>query len=125
MYKRQEPACADHRSFGKEADLDKLTVPVCTAAYRAPDVLLGNCNFGRDLDVWSLGCVAAELFLRRPLFRADQVDGSGKGSQRQIELLILDAQFRVLGAPPPESRPEKWMTVAILRIVLRDRRQPT
>eukprot|EP01062_Namystynia_karyoxenos_P058724 TRINITY_DN5020_c1_g1_i4.p1 TRINITY_DN5020_c1_g1~~TRINITY_DN5020_c1_g1_i4.p1 ORF type:complete len:852 (+),score=203.35 TRINITY_DN5020_c1_g1_i4:273-2828(+) len=35
--------------------------------YRAPEVLLG-CSYGHHIDLWSLGCVAAELFLGLPLF---------------------------------------------------------
>ena len=35
--------------------------------YRAPEVLLG-AGYGPPIDVWSLGCVAAELFLGLPLF---------------------------------------------------------
>ncbi len=35
--------------------------------YRAPEVLVG-AGFTRAVDVWSLGCVLAELVLGRPLF---------------------------------------------------------
>ena len=35
--------------------------------YRAPEVLLG-CGYGTRIDCWSLGCIAAELFLGLPLF---------------------------------------------------------
>ena len=43
-------------------------VQVCTQEYRPPDMFLGNLKFSWDLDMWSLGCVAVELLLRRPLF---------------------------------------------------------
>ena len=42
-----------------------------TAQYRPPDMLLGSQRFGPDIDLWSLGCVAAELFLRQPLFQLE------------------------------------------------------
>ena len=66
-------------------------MPICTVHYRAPDMLLGSERFGPDLDMWSLGCVGAELFLREPLFQPK------KG--KQAEHSILDAQFAFLGAP--------------------------
>ena len=47
-----------------------LEIPIVTANYRPPDVFMGSCDFGPDLDMWSLGCVAAEMFLRQPLFQA-------------------------------------------------------
>jgi dual specificity tyrosine-phosphorylation-regulated kinase 2/3/4 len=37
--------------------------------YRAPEVLLGSWNFSYAIDMWSLGCVLAELYIGRPLFR--------------------------------------------------------
>lgn len=38
--------------------------------YRAPEVLLGYWDFGSPIDMWSLGCLLAELVLGQPLFRA-------------------------------------------------------
>lgn len=35
--------------------------------YRSPEVLLGN-SYGTPIDMWSLGCICAELFLGLPLF---------------------------------------------------------
>ena len=37
--------------------------------YLPPDMLLGWTIFGSDFDIWTLGCVAAELFLRHRLFQ--------------------------------------------------------
>jgi serine/threonine protein kinase len=37
--------------------------------YRSPEVLLGH-TYTTAIDMWSLGCVAAELFLGLPLFPA-------------------------------------------------------
>ena len=95
-----EVAMPDQRFLWKPEPSD-ATVPVCTVTYRAPDMLLGSLRFGPDLDMWSLGCVAAELFLREPLFRP-------RGGSRQLpELSILDAHFELLGAPPTSTL--AWM----------------
>ena len=48
--------------------------------YVAPDVLLGNEDFGPDADMWSFGCVAAELSLRKPLFVPNARGSSGEGA---------------------------------------------
>ena len=70
---------------------DDKVVPVCTANYRSPDVLLGRQLFGSDLDMWSLGCVAAELYLRRALCQPEV--------EKSIlyERSILEAQLALLG----------------------------
>ncbi|KPI86530.1 protein kinase-like protein [Leptomonas seymouri] len=47
-----------------------LTPTVVTLMYRAPELHLGVADYSHKMDVWSLGCILAELFLRRPLFHA-------------------------------------------------------
>jgi len=47
----------------------KYTNGVVTLWYRAPELLLGSSHYGPSLDVWSLGCMLAELVLGYPLFR--------------------------------------------------------
>ena len=59
---------ADPRQRWKQKVDVHGSVKVCTAEYRPPDLFLGNANFDQALDMWSLGCVAAELVLRSPLF---------------------------------------------------------
>jgi len=36
--------------------------------YRAPEVLLHSTNYGSAIDLWAVGCIAAELYTFRPLF---------------------------------------------------------
>ena len=88
-----ELAWPDERFLNKPAPKDS-TVPICTVTYRAPDILLGSERFGTDLDMWSVGCVAAELFLRKPLFQPRQ--GS---SEQQEELMILEASSQFWAHP--------------------------
>ena len=40
---------------------------VVTLWYRSPEVLLGT-SYGTPVDIWSCGCIFAELFSRKPLF---------------------------------------------------------
>jgi len=56
--------------------------------YRAPEVILG-CRWGFKVDVWSLGCVLAELIIGQPLFRRPAVEA------------VLAAQVAMIGSMPP------------------------
>ena len=39
------------------------TTKVCTAWYRAPELLLGVKNYTTKIDIWSVGCIATQLLL--------------------------------------------------------------
>ena len=54
---------------------------VATRWYRAPEILLGSRCYNQSVDIWSAGCILAELFLGKVLF-------PGKGTMNQLELLI-------------------------------------
>lgn len=41
---------------------------ICSRYYRAPELLLGNELYEAHIDIWSVGCVMAEMFLGIPLF---------------------------------------------------------
>lgn len=63
---------------------------VVTLWYRPPDVLLGSTQYGTSIDIWSAGCILAELFTNRPLF-------AGKNNEDQLCLIFklfgLDVKF--------------------------------
>ena len=44
-----------------------LTEGVATRWYRAPEVLLGSKDYNQQADMWSLGCIIAEIYLQKPL----------------------------------------------------------
>ncbi|XP_014208218.1 cyclin-dependent kinase 4-like [Copidosoma floridanum] len=82
--------------FGLAKDYDfemKLTSLVVTLWYRAPEVLL-SCSYASPIDIWSVGCVIAELCEMRPLF-----PGTSETNQ-------LDAIFKILGKPAREEWPD-------------------
>ena len=39
--------------------------------YRAPEILLGGKTYDMAVDVWSLGCIFAEMLTKHPLFPGD------------------------------------------------------
>jgi serine/threonine protein kinase len=53
---------------GIEGAPHELTNNVITMWYRPPELLLGARIYGPAVDIWSAGCVMAELELVRPLF---------------------------------------------------------
>lgn len=64
-----------------------MTEYVCTRWYRAPEVLCSWTHYGKPMDLWAVGCIAAEMFRRKPLF-------PGKNTQHQLQLIV-----GCLGAP--------------------------
>ena len=47
---------------------NNFTVKVVTRWYRAPELLLNQHRYTQSIDVWSIGCFVAEMFLGKPLF---------------------------------------------------------
>jgi len=68
-----------------------MTEYVCTRWYRAPEVLCSWTDYSYAIDVWSIGCILAELLIRKPLF-------PGINTQHQLDLII-----DVLGVPNAEE----------------------
>jgi serine/threonine protein kinase len=67
--------------------LKTYTHEVVTIWYRAPEILLGQNQYGTAIDVWALGCVFYELAHKKPLFSA----------RTEIEQLMKI--FKLLGTP--------------------------
>lgn len=68
----------------------QMTGYVSTRYYRAPEIMLSWQRYGHEIDMWSVGCIVAEMFLGRPLF-------PGTDHINQF-YLITD----LLGNPPDE-----------------------
>lgn len=49
----------------------KLTQLVTTLWYRSPELLLGAETYGPEIDMWSIGCIFAELVTKKPLFQGE------------------------------------------------------
>ena len=44
---------------------------VVTLWYRSPEILLGGRQYSTGVDMWSVGCIFAEMCTRKPLFPGD------------------------------------------------------
>lgn len=51
--------------------LRPYTREVLTLWYRAPEMMLGITNYSIGLDMWSIGCIFAELYMKYPFIRGD------------------------------------------------------
>lgn len=48
----------------------KLTSRVVTLWYRPPELLMGSTSYNVSVDLWSVGCVFAELLIGKPILKA-------------------------------------------------------
>lgn len=76
---------------GQQEKSEFLSEYVATRWYRAPEVLLNYANYGTAIDVWSVGCIFAELILRKPLFM---------GNNTLEQLMLIN---EVLGTPTDDD----------------------
>jgi len=55
----------------KNIDNAEYTEYVATRWYRAPELLVGDKNYSKPVDVWAIGCIFVELLMGQPLFPGD------------------------------------------------------
>jgi len=79
------------RSFG--IPVRSYTHEVVTLWYRSPEILLGSRHYSTPIDLWSVGCIFAEIASGRPLF---------PGRNDKDQLLKI---FEVLGTPTLDDWP--------------------
>ena len=77
-------------SKGKD---DPMTRTAVTLYYRAPELFFGDSYYGNKIDIWSIGCVFAELITGKPLFKANN------------ELGTLSNIIETIGCPSEENWP--------------------
>ncbi|KAK9465663.1 kinase-like domain-containing protein [Lipomyces arxii] len=79
------------RAFG--VPLRVYTHEVVTLWYRAPEILLGGRQYSTGVDIWSIGCIFAEMVTRKPLVPGDS------------EIDEIFKIFRLLGTPDEDVWP--------------------
>lgn len=63
-----------------------LTSRVVTLWYRAPELLLGSTEYGVAIDMWSAGCILAELFTGKPIMPGRTEVPPFRGSNSLLDL---------------------------------------
>ncbi|KAG5723160.1 Negative regulator of the PHO system [Termitomyces sp. T112] len=93
------------RAFG--VPVNTFSNEVVTLWYRAPDVLLGSRTYNTSIDLWSCGCIFAEMISGTPLFR-------GRDNQDQLLHIMriigtpTDAQFAKMAKDSPEIQVKQY-----------------
>lgn len=62
--------------------------------YRAPELLLGEIDYGPAVDIWAAGCIMAELWTRFPIMR---------GTSEHSQLVLI---CKLCGSITPEVWPD-------------------
>ncbi|CAL8126736.1 unnamed protein product [Orchesella dallaii] len=85
---------------------------VATRWYRAPELLVGDIAYGKEVDVWALGCLFAEMMTGEPLFPGDSdidqlfliAQCLGRLSKRHLNIMQRNSAFRGFQFPESHSR---------------------
>ncbi|CAA7391891.1 unnamed protein product [Spirodela intermedia] len=76
--------------FGSAKVLPNISY-ICSRYYRAPELIFGATEYTAAIDMWSVGCVLAELLLGQPIFHGES------GVDPLVEII------KVLGTPTREE----------------------
>ncbi|TXG51697.1 hypothetical protein EZV62_024221 [Acer yangbiense] len=77
-------------NFSTSSHKQPLTSRVVTLWYRPPELLLGSTDYAASVDLWSVGCVFAELLMGKPIL------------QGRTEVEQLHKIFKLCGSPPDD-----------------------
>lgn len=93
----------------------KLTQLVVTLWYRSPELLLGAEKYGREVDMWSVGCIFGEFLTKEPLLQGknevDQLSKVHRSLQSPspnpltLPLTHRNRYFPSSASPPPQPGP--------------------
>lgn len=94
----------DHTGF--------LTEYVATRWYRAPEIMLNSKGYTKSIDIWSVGCILAEMISNRPIFPGkhylDQLNHIlgvlGSPTQEDLNCIINDKARAYLQSLPHKQR---------------------
>ena len=99
---------------------EKLTDYVATRWYRAPELLLTQGEYGKEVDYWAIGCIMGELVDGNPLFPGEnEIDQIyciqkvlGNLTEEQIEMFYNNPLFNgknLLNVTKPETLQRRYM----------------
>lgn len=84
-----------HSPLKPLADIDAVVV---TCWYRAPELCLDSRHYTKAIDIFSIGCIFAELLTNMPIFHCAQ-EQTTQQSRTPYQYNQLDKMFSILGFP--------------------------
>lgn len=78
----------------RDGESPDYTNRVITIWYRPPELLMGSTDYGREVDVWGVGCLLIELYTKSAIFQGAE------------EISQLYKIYEVMGTPTAENWPE-------------------
>jgi len=86
---------------------------VATRWYRAPELLVGDTQYGKEVDVWAVGCLYSEMMSGEPLFPGESdIDQLfqitkllGPLAPKHRQIVNRNPMFNGLSVPPPPATP--------------------
>lgn len=98
-----------------EGDKPDYTNRVITIWYRPPELLLGSTDYGREVDIWGVGCLLIELYTKSATFQGTE------------EISQLQSIFEIMGTPTIENWPDienmPWFEMLKPRVNIKSRFQ--
>ena len=102
-------------AIGTVGESHTLISYVVTRPYRAPELLLDNRHYTSAVDMWSFGCIVAEMLLRKPLFKASStreqmnciMEAIGKPNQQDTRQ-IAHPRYLTMVSNFPAAEPKPW-----------------
>lgn len=96
------------RGVAPEEDNMELTEYVVTRWYRAPEIMLSSREYTKAIDIWSTGCIFAELLGRTPLFPGDDYihqlqiicDKIGTPCEEDLHFVVSERAKRFMKSQP-------------------------
>ena len=96
----------------------ELTEYVVTRWYRAPEIILNASDYNQAVDMWSVGCIMAELFGRKPLLPGNDyldqmkriIERTGTPCKEDIDLIESEEGKKFIKSLPVSPYPD-WAQV--------------
>lgn len=90
-----------------------LTEYVVTRWYRAPEIMLACQEYSSSIDMWSVGCIFAELLARTPLFPGEDYiaqlrlicDKLGRPAEKDLDFVTSERAKRFMNSLPNKAPP--------------------
>ncbi|KAH3668261.1 hypothetical protein OGAPHI_002015 [Ogataea philodendri] len=96
-----------------------ITNYVATRWYRAPELILTRKQYGKEIDMWAVGCIFGELYGRKPLFIGDdqmhQINEICKVLGTPSRSVIIGYNSTVawdyFASPKPQFQKQEWSDI--------------